>query len=141
LNMKVKRKTKVEIEMNKDLNYYMSLNYKIEIIEDKEEGGYALRCPELRGCITCAETLEQGLEMIEDAKRCWFEACIEDNMQIPEPLQLDDYSGQFKLRIPKSLHKTLAERSRQEGISMNQYCLYLLSSGANGSHGQKANVG
>jgi predicted HicB family RNase H-like nuclease len=42
-------------------------------------------------------------------------------------LILDDYSGQFKLRIPKSLHKALAEHSRREGISMNQYCLYLLS--------------
>jgi len=38
-----------------------------------------------------------------------------------------DYSGQFKLRIPKTLHKELAEKSKKEGISMNQYCLYLLS--------------
>ncbi|MCI8980594.1 MAG: toxin-antitoxin system HicB family antitoxin, partial [Clostridia bacterium] len=37
------------------------------------------------------------------------------------------YSGQFKLRMPKSLHKELAERSKAEGISMNQYCVYLLS--------------
>ena len=54
--------------MNKDLNYYMGLNYKIEIIEDREEGGYALSYPELRGCITCADTIHQGLVMIEDAK-------------------------------------------------------------------------
>ena len=69
--------------------------------------------------------------MIEDAKKSWIMACLEDGIAIPEPGQLDDYSGQFKLRIPKSLHKTLAERSRQEGISMNQYCIYLLSNGAN----------
>jgi len=114
--------------MNKDLDYYMGLNYRIEIIKDDEDGGFALCCPELRGCITCADTIENGLKMIEDAKMCWFEACIEDNIPIPEPGNLEDYSGQFKLRLPKSLHKTLAEKSRQEGISMNQYCLYLLSS-------------
>jgi len=28
--------------MIKNLDYYMNLNYKIEIIPDKEEGGYAL---------------------------------------------------------------------------------------------------
>ena len=39
----------------------------------------------------------------------------------------ENYSGQFKLRIPKSLHRSLAEHARQEGISMNQYCVYLLS--------------
>lgn len=117
--------------MNKSLTYYMGLSYKIEIIEDKEEGGYALRCPELPGCITCADTIEHGLELIEDAKRSWFTACLKDSLTIPEPNYLDDYSGQFKLRLPKSLHMTLAERSQQEGISMNQYCLYLLSSGIN----------
>jgi len=117
--------------MNKDLNYYMNLNYKVEVIHDKEEGGYAFHCPELPGCITCTETLEQGFAMLEDAKKCWFTACIEDCISIPEPSNISEFSGQFKLRLPKSLHKTLAERSRQEGISMNQYCLYLLSSGAN----------
>ena len=46
---------------------------------------------------------------------------------VPEPVTEDEYSGQFKLRIPKSLHKSLAEHSKAEGISMNQYCLYLLT--------------
>jgi len=114
--------------MNKNIEYYMSLNYKVEVYKDEE--GYALRCPELRGCITTADSIEKGFKMIEDAKMAWFEACIEDNILIPEPSSLEDYSGQFKLRIPKSLHRTLAERSREEGISMNQYCLYLLSSSA-----------
>ena len=49
---------------------------------------------------------------------------------IREPHELDSYSGQFKLRIPKSLHRRLAEQARQEGISMNQYCVYLLSRNA-----------
>jgi len=114
--------------MNKNIEYYMSLNYKVEVYKDND--GYALRCPELRGCITSADSIEQGFVMIEDAKTAWFEACIEENIPIPEPNSLEDYSGQFKLRIPKSLHRTLAEKSREEGISMNQYCLYLLSSPA-----------
>ena len=84
--------------MNKDLDYYMRLNYKIEIIEDKEEGGYALSCPELTGCITCAETLEKGLEMIQDAKKSWLMTCIEDGIPIPEPSDINEYSGQFKIR-------------------------------------------
>ncbi|MCL1819877.1 MAG: type II toxin-antitoxin system HicB family antitoxin [Oscillospiraceae bacterium] len=115
--------------MNDNLEYYMGLNYKIEVFKDKNGDGYALRCPELRGCVTCADTIEDGMKMIEDAKLCWFEAYIEDGTPIPEPSNLEDYSGQFKLRLPKSLHKLLSEKSQQEGISMNQYCLYLLSNG------------
>ncbi len=115
--------------MEKNLGYYMSLPYRVEIIPDEEEGGFALRCPELPGCITCAETMEEGLTMLEDAKRCWLTAALEDGFPIPEPVRLEDYSGQFKLRIPRSLHRQLARRSSEEGISMNQYCLYLLSKG------------
>lgn len=115
--------------MIKDLNYYMGLPYRIEIVREQEEGGYVLHCPELPGCITCGETVQEGLEMLEDAKKCWFTACLEDGVSIPEPARLEDYSGQFKLRLPKSLHKQLAQRSSEEGVSMNQYCVYLLSKG------------
>ena len=118
----------------KDLAYYMRQNYRIEVLKAEESDGYVLHCPELTGCVTCASTLEKGFEMIEDAKKCWFSACLEDGFPIPEPMTTDDYSGQFKLRMPKTLHKTLAERSRLEGISMNQYCLYLLSSGVNAAY-------
>lgn len=113
--------------MAKDLEYYMSLNYRVEVVRGENAGGYILHCPELKGCITSAETVEEGFKMIEDAKRCWFAACLEDGADISEPASLDDYSGQFKLRMPKSLHRELAEHSKQEGVSMNQYCLYLLS--------------
>ena len=115
--------------MEKNLDYYMSLPYRVEVIPDPKEGGYALRCPELPGCVTCAETVEAGLRMMEDAKREWLAACIEDGIPIPEPSTMEDYSGQFKLRLPKSLHQRLAEQSKAEGVSMNQYCVYLLSKG------------
>ncbi len=111
----------------KDIDYYMRLNYKFEVVKDEAEGGYVLSIPELKGCMTCSDDLSIGLQMLEDAKKQWFIAAIESGYEILEPGTVNDYSGQFKLRIPKSLHKELAERSKQEGISMNQYCLYILS--------------
>lgn len=116
--------------MNKDIGYYMDLPYRMEVVEDKEEGGFTLYCPELPGCMTCAETLVEGFQMLEDAKRAWLTACIEEHTPIPEPARLEDYSGQFKLRLPKSLHRHLAQKSSEEGVSMNQYCVYLLSKGS-----------
>lgn len=110
----------------KDLDYYMNLNYKVEILKE-DEGGYVISIPKLKGCITTSEDIEEGMSLIEDAKREWIEAAIESNYEIPEPESAENYSGQFKLRIPKSLHMELAEKSKEEGISMNQYCLYLLS--------------
>ncbi len=111
----------------KDLDYYMNLNYKMEIVKDEESGGYAVSFPELQGCVTCSDTIEKAVKMAENAKKEWLNACLEDGIEIPSPLDDNNYSGQFKLRIPKSLHRSLAEHSEKEGVSMNQYCVYLLS--------------
>lgn len=111
----------------KTLEYYISLKYRMEIIPDTTEGGYAVKFPDLPGCLTCGDTVEQAMRNAEDCKRAWFAAEIEEGHEIPEPSSEDTYSGQFKLRIPKSLHRLLAEHSKREGISMNQYCLYLLT--------------
>lgn len=111
----------------KTINDYMELSYRMEIVEDKEEGGFVVSYPELPGCITCGETIESAMENAKDAKRVWLEAALEDGIQIQEPEDAEKYSGQFKLRIPKSLHRSLVEHSKKEGISMNQYCVYLLS--------------
>lgn len=111
----------------KTIEYYMALPYRMELVADIEEGGYVVSFPDLRGCISSGETVEQAVANANDAKQEWIAAALEDGYEIPEPTASDEYSGQFKLRIPKSLHRQLAEHSRREGISMNQYCLYLLS--------------
>lgn len=113
--------------MMKTLSDYMAMSYRMEIVEDKNEGGYVVSYPDLPGCITCGETIESAVANAMDAKRVWIETAIEDGIEIYEPDSLESYSGQFKLRIPRSLHRLLAEHSRREGISMNQYCVYLLS--------------
>lgn len=111
----------------KTVEYYMSLPYRLEILPDPEEGGYVVRYPELPGCISVGKTIQKAVRNAEDAKRAWFDATLEEKNEIPLPSTEDDYSGQFKLRIPKSLHRSLAEHAKAEGTSMNQYCLYLLA--------------
>ncbi|MBQ8934261.1 MAG: toxin-antitoxin system HicB family antitoxin [Lachnospiraceae bacterium] len=114
----------------KTLDYYMSLPYRMEIVPDTEEGGFTAWFPELPGCITCAETIEDVITDAIDSKKAWIEAALEDNTPIAEPVteaEITEYSGQFKLRIPRSLHRSLSIHAKNEGISMNQYCLYLLS--------------
>ncbi len=71
--------------MIKTLDYYLSLLYTMEIVPDTEEGGYVVRIKELEGCITQAETWEELLIMIEDAKRGWLEVALEYGDPIPEP--------------------------------------------------------
>lgn len=111
----------------KTFNEYMALPYRLEIVEDQEEGGFVVSYPDLPGCITCGDTIEDAMNNAKDAKKVWIEAALEEGIEINEPDSIEDYSGQFKLRIPKTLHRTLTLNAKREGISMNQYCVYLLS--------------
>jgi len=113
--------------MKKTIDYYMKLPHRKEVLEDCDEGGFIISFPELPGCLSIGETLEEAWRNSEDAKHAWLTAALEDGVNIAEPKDIDNYSGQFKLRLPKSLHKQLAEQASIEGISMNQYCLFLLS--------------
>ena len=36
----------------KTLNDYMAMPYRMEIVEDKDEGGFVVSYPDLPGCIT-----------------------------------------------------------------------------------------
>jgi hypothetical protein len=51
------------------------------------------------------------------------------NLNISEyfPLQEKEFSGQLRLRLPKALHKQLAQSAAEEGVSLNMLIVYLVS--------------
>jgi antitoxin HicB len=46
---------------------------------------------------------------------------------IPEPTIANKFSGQWRIRLPKSLHAALALRAKQEGVSLNTLAATLLA--------------
>ena len=70
----------------KTLNDYMKMFYRMEIIEDKDEGGFVVSYPDLPGCITCGETIEQAVKNALDAKKAWLEVALEAGIEIHEPV-------------------------------------------------------
>lgn len=57
----------------------MAMSYRMEIVEEPEEGGFVISYPDLPGYITCGETMETAVENALDAKKVWFEAALEAN--------------------------------------------------------------
>ena len=57
----------------KTLNDYMAMSYRMEIVEDKDEGGFVVSYPDLPGCITCGETIIQGkpIEVVRNVESSW----------------------------------------------------------------------
>lgn len=108
----------------KDLAYYLKLPYRI-VLEPDPTGGYVVSVPELPGCISQGETVQEAMAMIEDAKAAWISTALEDGYPVPEPDE--GYSGKLVLRMPKSLHRALTEQARREGVSLNQLIVFRLS--------------
>ena len=61
----------------KDLNYYLSLPYRMELTPDKPEGDFVVSFPALPGCLSCGETIEEAITNGNDAKMAWLKAGLE----------------------------------------------------------------
>lgn len=104
----------------KDLNYYLSLPYTIELIRQDEATWFA-RVAELPGCITEGDSAEDAATMIQDAMAGWIDLALADGRTIPEPRPAEEFSGKFVIRVPKSLHRELVDTAAREGVSLNQF--------------------
>jgi antitoxin HicB len=110
----------------KPLQYYLDLEYPYTVVPD--DGSYFIRFPDLPGCMTQVENAAEIAVIAEEIRTLWIEGEYEDGASIPEPsAPLSRYSGKFQVRIPKSLHRDLAERAQREGMSLNAWVNYLLA--------------
>jgi antitoxin HicB len=92
----------------------------------KEEGeGYLAFFPDIPGCFADGATPEEAIHEAEDALQSWMQTAREFNDPIPSPKQ--KYSGQWRVRVPKSLHADLAIRAKYEGVSLNTLVSTILS--------------
>ena len=115
----------------KDLKFYLNLSYPITIYPDPD-GGYVAEIEELPGCMTQAETIDEAFRAIEDARQVWIRGTYEMGQDIPLPRDMEEYSGKFVVRIPRSLHRNLVRAAKREGVSLNQYVTSLLAAGVQG---------
>ncbi len=110
----------------KNLEYFMRLNYVIEIqqIPEAEGGGYEACIPLLgrKACRGDGETIEEAIEDLLGVKKYILEARISQNKPIPEPQSVEAAfpSGRLLLRIPPSLHKEIALDAKASGESINR---------------------
>lgn len=120
--------TSTTTQRRPSLDRYLSLEYPISVIADPD-GGYVAAFPDLPGCFAQADDLGTLMQLACEARQAWIRGEYEDGHDIPLPSYPEEYSGKFNLRLPRSLHRRLAESAEREGVSLNQYVVSLLSQG------------
>ena len=108
------------------LHKALEREYRFDVIADPD-GGYVVRYPDLPGCMTQVERIEDVGPAAEEIRSLWIEAAFELGQSIPAPTYPDEFSGKFNVRIPKSLHRDLVHLAAAEGVSLNQLVVSLLS--------------
>jgi len=120
----------------KDLEYYLSLNYPIELIHipESDGGGFSASVP-LLGRLTCVgdgSTPQEAIDDLARVKRRVLSDLLKRGENVPEPEVIDDnaYSGRVLLRLPRDLHRRVAGRAEARGESTNRYIVNTLEADA-----------
>ena len=104
--------------------------YSISIHWDESEEEFIATSKEFPYLSGIADTKEEALDILDDCIQGGLEMLAEDKDIPPQPYCMPEYSGNIRLRLPKSLHKLLAEMSEFEGVSLNQFMVTLLAMNA-----------
>jgi predicted RNase H-like HicB family nuclease len=100
-------------------------------LSEDDGGGYMITFPDLPGCMSDGETLEEAINNGRDAFNSWVSAQVDMKRQIPAPTHYDEEGKPVKFvqRLPRSLHASLQARARVEGVSLNTLVLTLIAEG------------
>ncbi len=106
-------------------------------LTEEEGGGFLITFPDLPGCMSDGETIEEAIENGRDAFMGWIAVQANLEREIPKPAWRpeDDrtfpstVSGKFIQRVPKTIHAKLVQRAKAEGVSLNTLVLTFIAEG------------
>ena len=100
--------------------------YSVVIQWSDDDKAYVATVPELPGLSALGNTAAKAIKELSVAQEL-FVAVLAKKGALPEPDKLVIFSGQIRVRLPKSLHASLSHEARKEGVSLNTYIINLLS--------------
>ncbi len=92
--------------------------YGVNLYQD-DEGDWLAHFVEMPNVSAFSDTPENALKELETAWEGVKESYIKHGEQAPVAPSRKKYSGQFNVRVNRSLHRALAIEAAREGVSLN----------------------
>ena len=105
----------------KKLEYYLNLPYTYIIEWSCVDKCFLGSIVELESNMTCGQTREEVLTNLKAALASYITTSLYNNMEIPEPLKIDDFKGSITYRTSKERHYKLAKQAKLYGKSINAF--------------------
>ncbi len=103
-----------------------SYPFTIRPLMEADGGGFLIEYPDLPGCISDGRTPEEAFVHGCDAVKSHLLSCARHGDPLPKPANA---SGQWRQRVPRSIHARLVARARQEGVSLNALVTAMIAEG------------
>jgi predicted RNase H-like HicB family nuclease len=104
--------------------------YPAQVFWSDEDEGFIALAPDLPGCSAFGDTQHEAIGQLHGAIAAWIQAAEAAGNPIPEPSKPAEpvqHSGKLLVRMPRELHANLVRSAAIEGVSLNQYLVYLLT--------------
>ncbi len=103
----------------------------VEPLTEADGGGYLITFPDLPGCMSDGESIDEAIANGRDAFSAWMSARTHIGKPIPKPTRHGEAVEPVRLmqRLPRSLHAGLVARAKTEGTSLNTLITMLLAEG------------
>jgi predicted HicB family RNase H-like nuclease len=114
--------------MNRQRMNRKSDHYTYRVTWSAEDGEHVGLCAEFPSLSWLARTPEAALSGIRRVVWNTIKEMEEAGEPIPAPLAAKHYSGEFRVRIPPQVHRSLALEAAEQGVSLNRLASAKLSS-------------
>jgi predicted RNase H-like HicB family nuclease len=101
--------------------------YSMQLFWSDEDSGYIALVPEFPHLSAFGDDPEEAAREAQVAASLLEEVMAEQGETFPEPQVLSSFSGQLRVRMPRTLHQKLAGRARMEDVSLNTLMVSLLA--------------
>ena len=98
---------------NRNLDQFQ---FTVRPLSNEEGGGYLVEYPDIPGCMSDGETIEEAITNCRDALRDCMEVIRESGRKMPKP---SIEAAQWRQRLPRTLYSKLTKQAENEGVSIN----------------------
>ncbi len=106
--------------MNRN-DYIDKYTYRVEWSE--EDQVHIARCLEFKSLVAHGKSIESAIHEIKNVVEESVQWMIEEGEKVPEPFGVKQYKGHLTVRVPSDVHRSIAIKSAEQGVSINQYIL------------------
>ena len=98
--------------------------FTVRPLSKEEGGGYLVEYPDIPGCMSDGETIEEAIANGKEALRDCVAVFRETGRKVPKP---GIEAAQWRQRLPRTLYSKLTVQAEGEGVSINSFVTAIIA--------------